>query len=152
LTNQSCTVLFDGDCGICSWCRDFAEHHDRAGKLRLVPYQLADLDGLSPGLTLHEAGRMAWFIKPDGRRYGGARCVFEVLKRLDGLWPVPGWMAANPLVSMLVTPFYWLIANNRHRISARLDLTACAVPQRPLENSQPPLTTPPHISEIRAGG
>jgi predicted DCC family thiol-disulfide oxidoreductase YuxK len=152
LSDQPCTVLFDGDCGICSWCRDFAERHEHAGRLRLVPFQLADLEGLSPGLTLHEAGRMAWFIKPDGRRYGGARCVFEVLKRLDGLWHVLGWMGANPVISTPVTPLYWLVANNRHRISARLGMTACAVPQRTPDSPQTTLITPPHTSEIRASG
>jgi predicted DCC family thiol-disulfide oxidoreductase YuxK len=147
------TVLFDGDCGICSWSRDFAEKHDHAGRLHLVPFQLADLDALSRGLTREEASRMAWFILPDGTRYGGARCVFEVLKRLDGLWPVPGWVGANPIFSTLATPFYWLIAHNRHRISARLGLTACAVPQRTTSTSDKSTTltsSPPTHSSIRA--
>src|SRR5688572_13542244 len=136
------TVLFDGDCGICSWSRDFAERHDRAGKLRLVPFQLADLDTLSPGLTLADARRMAWFIEPDGTRYGGARCAFEVLKRLDGVWRVIGWLGANAMISTLATPLYWLIANNRHRISARLGMTACAVPQRPGTDVAPASSSP----------
>jgi predicted DCC family thiol-disulfide oxidoreductase YuxK len=149
LSEQPSTVLFDGDCGICSWSRDFAERHDRDGKLRLVPFQLADLDALSPGLTLHEASRMAWFIKPDGTRFGGARCVFEVFKRLDGLWPVLGWLGANPVISTLVTPIYWLVANNRHRISARIGLTACAVPQRPESGAAPAASSPNTSIQIR---
>ncbi len=124
------TVIYDGECGICNETRAWAEARDVAEQLVFVPFQTADLDSLSPGLTRHMTSRMAYFVRPDGARFGGARAVFETLKRLPGVWGVLGWLGANPVISTLVEPFYRLFAANRHRVSAWLGLTVCRIPPR----------------------
>jgi predicted DCC family thiol-disulfide oxidoreductase YuxK len=124
-------VIFDGDCGICNATREWAEARDRAGHLRFVPFQSADLDAVSPGLTAGMAGRMAWLITSGGRRFGGARAIFMILTRLPGVWPLLGAVGAFPPVNLLCEPFYRVIAANRSRISGWLGLTHCRVPEIP---------------------
>lgn len=124
-------VIFDGDCGICTATRDWVIARDTAGRLDSIPFQVANLGTLSPGLTSEMTSRMAFLVLPDGTRFGGARAIFEILKRLPGFWGIVGRLGANPVIAFLVEPFYRLVARNRHRVSAWLGLTACAVPQRP---------------------
>jgi predicted DCC family thiol-disulfide oxidoreductase YuxK len=126
-------VIYDGDCGICNESRAWAEARDRAERLEFVPFQTADLGAISPGLTPEMASRMAYFVRPDGSRHGGARAVFETLKRLPGVWGIIGWIGANPVISGVVEPFYRLFAANRHRVSAWLGLAVCRIPPRELK-------------------
>ena len=126
-------VLFDGDCGICNESRQWVEARDRDGRLRFIPYQVADLAALSPGLTLERARRSAQVIFSDGRRVDGARAAFEVLRRLPGGWGVLGAIWGMPPLWWIAEPFYRLIAAHRARISGWLGLDYClvdGVPQR----------------------
>jgi predicted DCC family thiol-disulfide oxidoreductase YuxK len=135
-------VIYDGECGVCNTSREWAEARDRARRLTFVPFQHIDPQVLSPGLNRTMIRRMAWLIAPDGRRYGGARCIYETLKRLPGVWGVIGWLGANPVISLIAEPFYRVFAANRHRVSAMLGLTECAVPPRPAR----PGASSPHYS------
>lgn len=126
--NFAGTVIFDGDCGICTASAEWIERHDTSYRMRVVPYQLADLDAISPGLTPDDCRRSAYFVEPDGRRHAEARAAFEILRRLSGVWGMIGWLCANPLCAWFGRPFYRLVADNRTWLSARLGLTHCAVP------------------------
>jgi predicted DCC family thiol-disulfide oxidoreductase YuxK len=134
-------VIYDGDCGICNESRAWAEARDRAERIDFLPFQTADLGAISPGLTREMAGRMAYFVCPDGSRHGGARAVFETLKRLPGVWGIIGRVGANPVISSVVEPFYRVFAANRHRVSAWLGLAVCRVPPRQLKAKQDRRTT-----------
>lgn len=125
-------VIFDGECGICNASREWAQARDRAGRLRFIPYQTADLDALSPGLTREMASRSAYFIFPDGRRVGGARAVFETLRRLPGVWRMVGIVMAQPPFWLLAEPLYYLVAHNRARLSTWLGLSYCLVEGKPV--------------------
>lgn len=120
-------VIFDGDCGICNETREWVEAHDRAGRLKFVPFQVADLDALSPGLSFDMASRMAWMLPAGGGRIGGARAIFTILSRLPGPWRIVGAVGAFPPVSLLCEPFYRIVAHNRSRISGWLGLNYCMV-------------------------
>jgi acetyl esterase len=124
------TVLFDGDCGICTASAEWIGRQDREGRLRVIPYQWADLDSLSPGLTPQMSARSVYFVLPDGRRFKEARAGFEILKRLPR-WKALGLLLANPFFAALGFPFYRLVADNRTQISIRLGMTACAIPRNP---------------------
>lgn len=137
-------VIYDGDCGICNATREWAQARDRAGRLKFIPFQTANLGALSPGMTDEMASRMAWVITPDGYRVGGARAIFTVLARLPGVWRVAGTVGAFLPISLICEPFYRIVARNRSRISGWLGLSYCmvrGVPTRlnPNEDaSQPP--------------
>lgn len=121
------TVIYDGACGICDALRGAIERRDRAGALRLVPYQTADLDAIAPGLTRNQASRSVILVAPDGTRRQGARAIFETLCRLPGVWRVIGKVGALPPISLAAEPFYRLVARHRARLSRWLGLTACRI-------------------------
>ncbi len=125
-------VLFDGDCGICNASREWAQGRDRAGQLMFLPYQTANLEGLSPGLTREMAARSAYFVHPDGRHVGGARAIFETLRHLPGVWSIVGTVMSQLPFWLLAEPFYYLIARNRGRLSSWLGLSYCLVDGRPI--------------------
>lgn len=131
------SVIYDGGCGICHWLRLVAERRDTHGRLHFAAYQTADLDALAPGLTRAEASRALIVVRPDGRRYRGARAVFLTMRALPFPWRVIGAIGALPPVSWLFEPFYRLIARHRARISVWVGLAACRVdpPKVTSENS-----------------
>ncbi|HMM27056.1 MAG TPA: DUF393 domain-containing protein [Aggregatilineaceae bacterium] len=121
----SLTVIFDGDCGVCQRLAQFAADRDPARRLRFTAYQRADLAALSPGLTREMTARSVYVVEPDGTRWRGARAVFEIMRRMPGLWAWIGRAGALPPVSLLAEPFYRLAARHRTRISRWLGLTQC---------------------------
>ena len=48
---ERATVVFDGRCSVCSALKEQGERLDTQERLRWVPFQTADLDALSEGLT-----------------------------------------------------------------------------------------------------
>lgn len=127
-------VVFDGDCGLCQAARRWAQQRDRRGRLRFVAYQDARLEHLAPGLTAKQAAQALYIFAPDGRRYRGARAVFETLRNLPGWWGLLGTVWALPPLSLLAEPFYRLVARHRAAVSRWLGLTQCQLeppPERP---------------------
>jgi predicted DCC family thiol-disulfide oxidoreductase YuxK len=122
-------VIFDGDCGLCQAARRWVQQRDRQGRLRFVAYQVACLP---PGLTAEQAAQALYLLAPDGRRYRGARAVFETLRNLPGWWGLLGTVGALPPLSLLAEPFYRLVARHRAAVSRRLGLTQCQ-PEPPTE-------------------
>lgn len=127
--HKSLLVIYDGDCGICNALRLWAERRDSAGHLQFVPNQTADLDALAPGLTQAETERAVIAVRADGRRYRGARAVFELLRRVPGFWGIVGRIGALPPLSLLAEPAYRIVAHHRARISRWLGLTECRIPE-----------------------
>ena len=106
---------------------DYFKKRDGGGKLEIIAYQLADLNGISPGLTEKMADKAMYFVRKDGTRFGGARGVYEILKRLPGLWGILGAAMAFPPLSVLSEPFYRAFASNRHYVSRKMGLRECII-------------------------
>ena len=115
-------MIYDGDCNVCQALKRGIERRDRRDRLEFVPFQEADLEALAPGLDREMASHSVYLVRPDGRRFRGARAVFEALKRLPGAWGLAGRIWAFPPLSLLAEPFYRLVARNRDRISRWLGL------------------------------
>ncbi len=131
---ETLLIIYDGDCGLCQAARRWAQQRDRQRRLLFVPYQETDLARLAPGLTVAQAARALYAIAPDGRRFRGARAVFETLRHLPGSWALLGTVGAWTPVSLLVEPCYRLLAHHRARLSRWLGLTHCQLepPAEPL--------------------
>lgn len=116
-------VLFDADCGFCSWSATLLDRLDRGHALRLVPLQraAAELDDAPPQqvllATMHVRGR-------DGRwERGGA-----ALLRIAGVVPILRPLAVAgrvPPVRWVFEAWYRLVARNRHRLGRLLGLESC---------------------------
>jgi predicted DCC family thiol-disulfide oxidoreductase YuxK len=120
-------MIYDGECGICQALRRWAEARDTARRMRFVPNQTADLDTLSPGLTRAMAAQTVIAVRSDGRRWHGARAIFEMLRRLPGIWRLIGVIGALPVIRWLAEPFYRIVAHHRARLSRWVGLAACGV-------------------------
>lgn len=115
-------VIFDGQCGACLALKQRAEKYDTRQKLEFIPSPAADLKSISPGLSQEMASEALYFVAEDGRIFRESRAVFEVMKRLPGLWGGLGRVLSLPGITLLADPFYRLFARHRHRISRQLRL------------------------------
>jgi predicted DCC family thiol-disulfide oxidoreductase YuxK len=121
------TVIYDGDCGVCRALKDWAMGRDTAKNLEFIAFQRGNLEDISPGLTPELVSKALYYVSDDGRRFHGARAVFETLRHLPGIWGILGTILSFPPLSLMAEPFYHLFARNRGRISHWLGLDRCDV-------------------------
>jgi predicted DCC family thiol-disulfide oxidoreductase YuxK len=133
-------LLFDGECGICTWLAARARRVDRRGRYAVLPYQDVDENALRPyGVTREDCAQRLYVLEPwplaagepgasRPRVRGGAfgvnvflwRCFpWSILVAL--LYLVPPLLLAEVLV-------YRWVARHRAAISRRLGLRGCRLP------------------------
>lgn len=119
-------LLFDGDCGICSYSAEWAKKQDRSGEFIIEPYQrFPEHELIRLGLTYEDCAREVQVVSGRGRVYGGAIAVnYFLLKRFPWMLLVI-LIYAIPALLLLEVIGYRLVARNRHRVSRWLGLKAC---------------------------
>ncbi|MEO8906391.1 MAG: DUF393 domain-containing protein [Polyangiaceae bacterium] len=118
------TVLFDADCGICTYLCRLAQRVDRSRRLTFIANQDRERFSESIGADLLE--RTVVVVLPDGSWVTEGRAVFEALSALPfGILFV--WWLRVPGLARVGNALYRLVSRNRTRISVSLGLTACAV-------------------------
>ena len=120
------TVLYDGDCGICSHTARLLVRIDSRRRLQLVALQVATVPGMPPRddlmSELHAVDRGGhWFV--------GATATVEIARRVPLLWPITVF-ARLPLAMPILDALYRAIANNRQSLSRVLGLQVCQVRNR----------------------
>src|SRR2546428_1387757 len=66
-------LLFDGDCGVCSWSAEVAKRMDRGRGFIIEPYQAFDESELARfGIDYEKCSRALQVITRKGRVYAGA--------------------------------------------------------------------------------
>ena len=119
-------LLFDGDCGICSYASEVAQRMDQRRRFVIQPYQVvpeAELTGY--GLSYAVCDRKVQIITRRGRVYAGAFAVNYFL-----WWHFPWWLLvviiyALPPLLLCEVLGYALVARNRRRLSLWFGLKAC---------------------------
>ena len=121
-------LLFDGDCGICTWSSEIARRMDKNHRFIIEPYQnFAESELLRFGISYEHCTKKLQVITRRGRVYAGAFGVNYFL------WHQSPWALlviltyALPVLLLLELMGYRLVADNRHRISAWFGLKACAL-------------------------
>lgn len=114
------TVVFDGDCGFCTWS---ALHLERMGhgRLAVLPWQRADLASL--GLTAEACSAAVQFVGRGGRG-SGAQAIALALLASPQPWRTMGVVLDLPPVRPLAAATYRLVARHRHRLPG--GTAACA--------------------------
>lgn len=121
-------LLFDGDCGICTRAAEIARRIDRDSRFIVEPYQAFDERELARfGLNYETCSKAVQVITQRGRVHSGAFGVNYFLWRQFPWSLLVIVIYALPILLLLELIVYRMIADNRHRISAWLGLTACAV-------------------------
>src|SRR5215470_5977135 len=121
-------LLFDGDCGVCSWSAEVARRMDRDHQFTIEPYQRFDESELMRfGINYAKCSRALQVITRKGRVYAGAFGLNYFLWRRP-LWPLAVFLIyAIPVLLLLEVIGYRIVANNRHRISQWFGLKACLI-------------------------
>jgi predicted DCC family thiol-disulfide oxidoreductase YuxK len=109
-------LVFDGDCGFCTSCANWAVRH-WSEEATAVPWQELGHAGLRElGLTEEQAKAAVWWVVPGGRAVGAEQAVAEALIACRRPW---SWIGAAMLVPMgrrLGRLLYPSIARYRHRL------------------------------------
>lgn len=123
-------VLFDGDCGVCSWSAEVARRMDRDHLFIIEPYQMFDESELMRfGINYEKCSRAVQFITRKSRVYAGAFGVNYFLWRRSPWWLAVVLIYAIPVLLLFEVIGYRIVADNRHRISRWFGMRACLVKQ-----------------------
>ena len=77
-------VLYDADCGLCTWLLSALLRWDRSGRLHPIALQRHDADDLLRELTPAERTASWHLISPTGERCSGGAAVPPLLRALPG--------------------------------------------------------------------
>ena len=78
-------VLYDADCGFCTWAVDRVAARVEPGSIEIVPLQASRADELLAGRVDEEAKWASWhLVEPDGRLYSGGEAVPRILRLVKG--------------------------------------------------------------------
>ncbi|MBL8206048.1 MAG: DUF393 domain-containing protein [Blastocatellia bacterium] len=119
-------MLFDGDCGICSWSAERVKKLDRRNLFVIQPYQsFPEIELAKFKINYQQCDQKLHLITPRGKVYRGAFGVNYIL------WQYFPWsllvllIYALPPVLLAELIIYAWIARNRHRVSQWFGLKAC---------------------------
>ncbi|KXK55305.1 MAG: DUF393 domain-containing protein [Chlorobi bacterium] len=122
-------LLFDGDCGICTWlATNLCPKMARPGAYSIQPYFSHSEEELKKyGITYDDCDKRLYVITKSGKVFGGAFGVNWFL-----LTSPPWTLLALPFILLpplllLQVIAYKLVAINRHHISRWFGLNACKV-------------------------
>ncbi len=123
-------MLFDGDCGICTYFAELARRVDKQGRFLVEPYQNFPEDELKQfGITYEKCAKKIQVISRRGRVYTGAFGVNYFFFQ-NFPWSIFVVLVyALPVLLLLEMIGYAVVAKNRHRISRWFGLKACLVKQ-----------------------
>lgn len=121
-------LLFDGDCGICSWSSELVKRMDTERQFAVEPYQMfPENELLQFGVSYEHCSKKLQVITQGGRVYAGALGVNYFLWQKPLVRPLVILIYALPVLLVLELIGYRLIAENRHRLSAWFGLKACTL-------------------------
>ena len=111
------TVIFDGECPVCTNLKAFTENRLEDGELTFIAFQEKVFEQAAPHLSREEANRTIFVIGRNGKRFQGAKAVFEIMSALPGGWGFIGKVFRLPPIYWIAEPFYRLFANRRYVLS-----------------------------------
>ena len=128
-TSSKTLLLYDADCGFCSWSVLWLQRLDRDQRIVVMPSQTPGILERY-GISLENAQHSMHVVSSDGNVKRKGWALHAALEPLPWLWPacylwrIPGFPA-------LADWLYGRLAANRQHISKLLGLQACRLPQHP---------------------
>lgn len=108
------TVIFDGECGVCTKIIRKLHDWDRRNVLEFRACQSVPLDGVSD-VTPTKCLRWVWAIADDGTIASGSDAAALILAAMMNNW-WPYRIGRWPVIQQVLTFGYRLVANNRRKI------------------------------------
>ena len=121
-------MLFDGDCGVCTWFADLAMRMDVERHFFVEPYQrVPEAEIQRFGVSHADCARRLKVITRRGRVRSGAFAVNHFFLHYFP-WNLLVWLlVVVPPLLLLEMITYELVARNRTRLSRWLGMKACLV-------------------------
>ncbi len=121
-------LLFDGDCGICTYLSEVGQRMDDQKRFVVEPYQRFPEEELKRfGVTYEKCAKRLYVISRKGHAFGGAFGVNYFLFYRRGWSVLVALIYALPILLLLEMIGYWVVAKNRHRLSRWFGLKACLI-------------------------
>jgi predicted DCC family thiol-disulfide oxidoreductase YuxK len=132
MRTQPMIVLYDRDCGFCTWTADWLRRADREGRLRLVALQDAPLTpSLAAIATTYDLRCALHTLDDGGVVHAGGDAVLEILERLAGGRLIRAWRRL-PGAARLAGRAYAIAADRRDilgRLIGAAPGSACEAPR-----------------------
>lgn len=110
---DSCIVLFDGVCNLCSGSVQFILKRDRKNRFRFASLQSAFGKRTLAELGLPETELQTIILLKNNQFFHRSRAALEIARNLSGLWPLVYALIVVP--ASIRDPVYNFIARNRYR-------------------------------------
>ena len=115
-------LIWDGDCAFCARCVGFIERRVKT-EAKIVAHQKADL--LQLGLTTEQCNAALQWVFRDSTTRSGSRAVAALLRSSNFGWAILGVAIDLPVVRLISSAIYKLIAKNRQHLPG--GTAACAL-------------------------
>ncbi len=119
-------VVFDSDCGICSFLAEFIEKNKKTINFNTIPALLFDFKKYNIDSKISEI-TVIYFDNEKKDLFIKIKAIGYILKNMKGFYLFLGVLLSNNIISFLLNPIYDLIANNRAYISSKLKLNKCKI-------------------------
>ncbi|MEE9237194.1 MAG: DCC1-like thiol-disulfide oxidoreductase family protein [Thermoplasmata archaeon] len=102
----SATLLYDGDCGVCTVFARLIAMADFRHQLGILPFQDRGARHLLEGWTQAQIERSTHFVTPDGRVYSGQKALHHTLSLLPIIGPAHLRLGSSSFVIRLEGALY----------------------------------------------
>ena len=109
------TVVFDGDCKVCTRLSKVLRKWDRTNQLEIVPSQQAGVMARFPWIPAHAYAEALQMISKDGTTWQGAAAIEKLLDVLPR-GRLISWVFRIPFVRTIADRFYRWFARNRYKL------------------------------------
>ena len=109
------TVVYDGDCRVCTRLAGVLRKWDRNRILEVVPSQTPGVMARYPWIPPHAYAEALQLIGSDGRTWSGAAAIEQLLDVLPK-GRLFSWLFKIPFVRGFADRFYRWFARNRYRL------------------------------------
>lgn len=109
------TVVYDGDCKVCTRLSRMLKRWDRTHRLEVVPSQAPGVTARYPWIPAHAYAEALQMVARDGTTWSGAAAIEKILDVLPK-GRLISWLFRLPFARTLADRFYRWFARNRYRL------------------------------------
>lgn len=109
------TVVYDGDCRVCTRLSNVLRTWDRRRELEVVAFQTPGVTARFPWIPAKAYEEALQLIGPAGRTWQGAAAIEQLLTILPK-GKLVSWLFKIPFVRTIADRFYRWFARNRYRL------------------------------------
>ncbi len=125
MKDKDIIIIYDGDCGICSYFMQFAERKTRK-KLSIFPF-VTDSLASQYGLQLHELATESVIVIENSNIYSHSSALRLIFYYMGFIYKIPALLLALKPIEKATNILYRYISRNRHKLSKLLGMKACKI-------------------------